>query len=84
MQTFLEQNLTVGRLSDRNYDSHEVRIGLLSSIFGCWHKDLSRPFSDKKGSYIVCIECGARKVFDTKSFKTLGNFYYAPLGDARP
>lgn len=84
MQGLLEQNLTLGRLTDRNDDSRDLKIGLLSSIFGCWHKKLSRPFTDNKGSYVVCIECGARKSFDTKSFKTLGNFYYAPIGDARP
>lgn len=78
MQAVLEQNLTVERVIDRNDVSLGKRIGLLGKIFGCWHKDISRPFTNKKGSYRVCLECGARKEFDIKSFKTLGTFYYPP------
>lgn len=78
MQAILEQNLTLERVNDRNDDSLGTRIGLLGKIFGCWHKRLTRPFSDKKVAYRACLECGARRVFDTKSFKTLGTFYYPP------
>ena len=84
MQLFLEHSLTTERVSDRNDDSLGTRIGLLGKLFGCWHKDLSRPFTNKKGSYRVCTDCGARKVFDTKSFKTLGTFYYPPSVSSRP
>lgn len=84
MQRFLEQYLTSERVIDRNVDSSGKPVGLLASLFGCWHKDLSRPFTTKNGSYRVCTDCGARRMFDTKSFKTLGRFYYAPFGDARP
>ena len=84
MQAILEQNLTVERVSDRNDDSLGTKIGLLGKIFGCWHKDLSRPFSNNTSSYRVCVDCGARRMFDTKSFKTLGTFYYAPSVARRP
>jgi len=78
MQGILEQNLTVERVVDRTDDSLGTKIGLLGKIFGCWHRDLTRPFSNNNSSYRVCIDCGAHKVFDPKSFKTLGNFYYPP------
>ena len=84
MQGILEQNLTIERLTDRKDDSLGAKIGFLGKLFGCWHKDLSRPFTDIKGSYRVCTDCGARKMFDTKSFKTLGTFYYPPSVASRP
>ena len=53
-------------------------IGFFGKLFGCWHKDLSRPFTEKNCSYRVCLDCGARKEFDTDSFQTSGPFYYPP------
>jgi hypothetical protein len=76
MEAILEQNLTTERVIDRTDISLGTRIGLLGKIFGCWHKEISRPFTNKKGSYRVCLDCGARREFDTKSFKTLGKFYF--------
>ena len=76
MQRFLEQRLTLGRVLDSLDDSPGAGIGILSRIFGCWHRDLSRPFTEKTTSYRVCLECGARKLFDTESFKTFGKFYF--------
>ena len=78
MQGILEQSLTVERVVDRTDSSLGTKIGLLGKLFGCWHKDLSRPFKDIGGSYRACTECGARTKFDTESFKTLGKFYYPP------
>ncbi|MEO7660732.1 MAG: hypothetical protein ABIV48_14050, partial [Pyrinomonadaceae bacterium] len=78
MQAILEQNLSVERVVDRTDSSLGTRIGLLAKIFGCQHKDLGRPFTENKRSYRACTGCGARRAFDTKSFKTLGNFYYPP------
>ena len=84
MQGILEQNLTVERVVDRIDSSLGTRIGLMGKLFGCWHKDLSRPFTDLRSSYRVCTECGARAVFDTNSFKTLGKFYYPHSVPRRP
>lgn len=78
MQTFLEQNLIAAAVIDRTNGSFGRKIGVFGKLFGCWHKELSRPFTNKKGSYRTCLICGARKEFDTKSFKTLGTFYYPP------
>lgn len=76
LQRFLEQKLTVKRSIDRTDNSAKTRIGILSRIFGCRHGNLSRPFTNQNGSYRVCIDCGAHKMFDINSFKTLGTYYY--------
>jgi hypothetical protein len=34
----------------------------ITSVFGCRHDRLSRPFTIQSQSYMVCLECG-RKVF---------------------
>ena len=78
MQAILEQNLVAERVLDRTSEAFGKKIGLLATIFGCWHKELTRPFTNKKDSYRSCLNCGARKEFDIQSFKTLGTFYYPP------
>lgn len=51
-------------------------IGLFARVFGCWHQQLSRPFTNNNESYRVCLHCGAHRRFDTKTFKTFGPFYF--------
>ena len=50
--------------------------GGLNRIFGCWHSEMSRPFSSDGQSYRVCLGCGARRQFNTRSWTTQGDFYY--------
>jgi hypothetical protein len=50
--------------------------GGLSRLFGCWHSEMSRPFSSEGQSYRVCLGCGARRQFNIRSWKTQGAFYY--------
>ena len=78
MQAVLEQNLIAESVNSRTEGSFGTKIGLLSKLFGCWHKDLSRPFSSGRTSYRACTECGARRKFDTQSLKTSGPFYFPP------
>ena len=78
MEAVLEQNVIAERVLDRTEGPFGKRIGYLASMFGCWHKELGRPFTNKKVSYRACMECGARAEFDTSSFKTSGRFYYPP------
>jgi len=78
MQVVLEQNSIAERVINRTVGSFGSKIGLFGKLFGCWHKELSRPFTNQTGSYRACLNCGARKAFDTKSFRTLGTFYYPP------
>jgi len=78
MQGILEQNIIAESLINRTKGSFGKKIGIVGSLFGCWHKDLSRPFTTKKSSYRACLECGARKEFDPRSLRTSGPFYYPP------
>ena len=55
------------------------KVGFLSKIFGCGHQDLSRPFSNGKIGYRVCLQCGARKQFNPETLETFGSFYFAPV-----
>lgn len=55
------------------------KVGLLGKLFGCGHKEISRPFVLKKTAYRACLSCGARKRFDTQSLTTFGGFYYPPI-----
>lgn len=55
------------------------RLGLLSRIVGCSHKNLSRPFVEEGIGYKTCLNCGARSPFDPVTFKSDGKFYAAPV-----
>ena len=79
MEMRLDQNLMAQTLLNRTDKAFGKKIGIVGKIFGCWHKKLSRPFSDKKSSYLACLECGARKPFDAESLKTMRGFYYPPV-----
>lgn len=69
-----------------HYSNREPRISTLGvtvgkwfgEIFGCTHKEMSRPFSRQGESYRVCISCGARRRFDQQSWNSAGPFYYKP------
>lgn len=55
-----------------------TKVGFLAKYFGCEHKNISRPFVVSKISYRTCLQCGARRQFNTENFKTFGDFYYPP------
>jgi hypothetical protein len=78
MQGILEQNTIATSIINRTRGSLGERIGMIASLFGCWHKRLTRPISDKNISYRACLDCGARRKFDTEDFRTSGPFYYPP------
>jgi hypothetical protein len=50
----------------------------VGKVFGCAHKDMSRPFSRHGDTYRVCIACGAHRGFDEKTWKSRGPYYYKP------
>lgn len=79
MQGVFEQNRIAESLIDRTKGTFGNKIGLFGQLFGCWHKELSRPFTNKNGSYRACLSCGARKGFNTETLKTDGRFYYPPV-----
>lgn len=78
MQLILEQNLLAENVVRRDVVASGRKIGLFASLFGCWHKRLTRPFTNDKDTYMACIECGARKKVDAKNFKVSRAFYYPP------
>jgi hypothetical protein len=78
MQAILEQNYISKNYINRTNGAFGDKIGVFGKVFGCWHKDLTRPFTDGKHSYRACTECGARRRFDPKTLKTIGSFYYPP------
>lgn len=51
------------------------RVG---ALFGCQHKEMSRPFSRQGETYRVCINCGARRQFDAKTWNSAGRHYFKP------
>lgn len=78
MQAVLEQNRIAKKLIDKTEATFGAKIGVFTSLFGCWHKQLSRPFSDGKEAYRACLHCGARQKFDAANMKTTRRFYYPP------
>jgi hypothetical protein len=49
-----------------------------SSVFGCAHREMSRPFSRHGESYRVCIACGAHRRFDAQTWNSRGPYFYRP------
>ncbi len=59
----------------------KVSLGLgrwLSGLFGCPHKEMSRPFSRHGETYRVCINCGAQRRFNEQTWNFQGPFYFKP------
>lgn len=79
MQAVLEQNRIAESIINQTTNVFGNKIGLLGTLFGCWHKELSRPFTIGRDSYRACLDCGARKQFDTENLKTVGAFHYPPV-----
>ena len=49
-------------------------------LFGCKHREMSRPFSRHGETYRVCISCGARRRFDEETWNSSGGYYFKPAG----
>ncbi len=72
----LEKKLQKNQIDNRVFGE---KIGLAASLFGCWHNKITRPFMEGKIGYRTCLNCGARKPFDTETLQTAGKFYYPPV-----
>ena len=75
----------LGTLETYSYDGRKklssvaFAIGSwISELFGCQHREMSRPFSRQGETYRVCISCGARRGFDEKTWNSAGRYYYKP------
>jgi hypothetical protein len=60
------------------------KFGMVSSLFGCRHGNLSRPFGHGDMTYRSCLECGARTPFNPETLTTHGKFYRSPLVHLEP
>jgi hypothetical protein len=78
MQAILEQNQIAEFINNKEVRGFGDKIGVVASIFGCWHRNLTRPFLSGGDSYRACLNCGARKHFDTESLQTYGRFHFPP------
>lgn len=76
MQAILEQNKIDESFVNQTDETFGVKIGLLAQLFGCRHKQISRPFTIGNNSYRACLGCGARKHFEPQTLKTYGSFHY--------
>ena len=54
------------------------RAGLIGSIFGCWHRNMSRPLTRNGETYRACLNCGARRQFNLSTWRLNGPYYYGP------
>ena len=52
------------------------RMGLLARVFGCWHLNMSWPFTSGDESYRACLDCGAHRRFDPETWLTRGPYYF--------
>ena len=55
------------------------KLSLAAKLFGCWHRNISRPFTQESVAYRSCLDCGARKQFNPETLKTYGDFYFPPV-----
>ncbi len=49
---------------------HNV-VHAISSVFGCTHDRMTRPFTIDRQSYMVCLECGKKVFYSTEQMRRL-------------
>ncbi|HYY57523.1 MAG TPA: hypothetical protein VE842_09325 [Pyrinomonadaceae bacterium] len=73
-QTTLKHHVNNGMADFDRLARNLVR--LLVWLFGCWHREMSRPFTLDCNTYRVCLDCGARRAFDPERWEMVGAYYY--------
>jgi len=71
--------LTIANTNVGHFDTSSFtgKLGtLVARVFGCWHMELSRPFSRDGRAYRSCVNCGAQREFNLGNWELQGNFYY--------
>ena len=48
---------------------------VISILWSCWHRRMSRPFTRDGETYRVCLRCGVHRHFDLEHWKTKGSYY---------
>ncbi|HEX8493897.1 MAG TPA: hypothetical protein VF658_13715 [Pyrinomonadaceae bacterium] len=54
----------------------EGALSIVTRVLGCWHQEMSRPFTLRTESYRVCLECGAHRRFNPQTWELTGPYYY--------
>ena len=62
--------------------STHTLLFVVSKLWSCWHRKMSRPFTHEGETYRVCLKCGMRREFDVEGWKT-GDSYYFPKVSTR-
>jgi hypothetical protein len=44
---------------------------------GCFHRNMSRPFTSGRQTHRVCTSCGARRRFDPDRWEMYGSYFFA-------
>ena len=66
--------------SDKSLGLTMLLMERLTSMFRCWHRKMSRPFSLDGETFCVCLARGARRQFNLETWEMLGRYYYvSPL-----
>lgn len=66
-----------GKSSFPDLASALAKVGrAVARVVGCWHLNMSRPFTREGETYRACMACGARRRFDTERWETVGAYYY--------
>src|SRR5205085_11204529 len=78
-ETMQAGELTIANLNVGHIDPSSLtgKIGnVMARVFGCWHLQLSRPFSHEGRAYRSCLNCGAPRQFDLANWQMQGDFFY--------
>ena len=59
-----------------------ILASFIVKMFGCWHLDMGRPFSQAGETYRACTGCGARRYFDVQRWEMQGHYYFNSPGAA--
>ena len=73
MEAVVEQAVT--DLSAIMSDAVARMDSAVTGVFGCWHRQLSLPFTRGTETYRTCVSCGARRRFDLDQWTMVGDFY---------
>ncbi len=46
-------------------------VEAITSVFGCQHSRVSRPFTIQQQSYMVCLECGHKLYYSASDMRRL-------------
>jgi hypothetical protein len=78
MRTVLKHQQTWTGKDKRNKN----KVGFLAGLFGCRHKELTRPFTVEKNTHRSCTHCGAWLDFNPETLESYGKFYYPQPADS--